>query len=114
MKKNEFHALVAKRPIILDGSTGTELVKRGLPAGACPEKWVIENIELLPETRENKVSIYNRWCSQVSEVANYNNDNNVFKGLNLNGGELPSGTYFYKIEFNNGQPTKTGYLVLKR
>jgi gliding motility-associated-like protein len=78
------------------------------------EKWIIENIELSTETRENKVSIYNRWGSQVFEVADYNNDTNVFKGLNQNGGELPSGTYFYKIEFTNGQSSKTGYLVLKR
>jgi gliding motility-associated-like protein len=78
------------------------------------EKWIIENIELSTETRENKVSIYNRWGSQVFEVADYNNDTNVFKGLNQNGGELPSGTYYYKIEFTNGQSSKTGYLVLKR
>ncbi len=41
--RKEFHALAAQRPIFLDGSTGSELVKRGLPAGACPEQWVIEN-----------------------------------------------------------------------
>lgn len=41
--RKEFHALARKRPIFLDGSTGSELVKRGLPAGACPEQWVIEN-----------------------------------------------------------------------
>jgi 5-methyltetrahydrofolate--homocysteine methyltransferase len=28
---------------ILDGATGTELQKRGLPAGACPELWNVEN-----------------------------------------------------------------------
>ena len=28
---------------ILDGATGTELMKRGMPGGACPEKWVLEN-----------------------------------------------------------------------
>ena len=38
----------------------------------------------------------------------------LFKGLSDNGNELPSGTYFYKIEFSGGSPTKTGYLTLKR
>ncbi|MBP9924603.1 MAG: gliding motility-associated C-terminal domain-containing protein [Cyclobacteriaceae bacterium] len=74
----------------------------------------IEYINLLPETQSNNVSIYNRWGAKVFEVSDYNNDSNVFKGVNQNGGELPSGTYYYKIEFNNGQPTKTGYLALKR
>ena len=30
---------------VLDGATGTELQKRGLPAGACPELWNVENPE---------------------------------------------------------------------
>lgn len=29
--------------IILDGATGTELSKRGMPSGVCPELWVYEN-----------------------------------------------------------------------
>ena len=30
-------------PLILDGATGTALMKRGMPQGACPEKWILEN-----------------------------------------------------------------------
>lgn len=30
-------------PIILDGATGSELMKRGLPSGVCQEKWITEN-----------------------------------------------------------------------
>jgi hypothetical protein len=48
------------------------------------------------------------------EVSDYDNDNNVFTGLNTNGKELPSGTYFYKIEFSGGRESETGYLSLKR
>jgi len=29
--------------LILDGATGTELQKRGMPAGVCPETWCLEN-----------------------------------------------------------------------
>ncbi len=73
----------------------------------------IANIDSLEP--ENTVTIYNRWGSKVFEVENYNNDDRVFKGLNDNGGELPSGTYFYKIVFPSTQEKeKTGYLVLKR
>jgi len=74
----------------------------------------IEYIDSLPETQKNKVTIYNRWGSQVFEVKDYNNTTKVFSGLNNSGNELPSGTYYYKIEFNNGKPNKTGYLALQR
>ncbi len=77
--------------------------------------FLIQNIHLLPDTQNNKVTIYNRWGSKVFEVENYNNTTNVFKGFNDNGNELPSGTYFYKIVFPSTQEKeKTGYLVLKR
>jgi gliding motility-associated-like protein len=74
----------------------------------------IEYIDLIPDTQQNKVVIYNRWGSKVFEVENYDNADRVFKGLNLNGGELPSGTYFYKIEFASGKSSFSGYLILKR
>jgi len=75
--------------------------------------FLIQYIDLLPDTQENKVTIYNRWGSKVFEVEKYNNTTKVFRGLNDNGNELPSGTYFYKIEFEN-RDTITGYLTLKR
>lgn len=45
MKRSEFAALAASKVLVLDGATGTELQKVGLPAGVCPEKWVLENPE---------------------------------------------------------------------
>ncbi|MBN2397475.1 MAG: homocysteine S-methyltransferase family protein [Deltaproteobacteria bacterium] len=32
-----------ERVIVLDGATGTELQKKGMPAGACPEIWCLDN-----------------------------------------------------------------------
>lgn len=82
------------------------------------DAWVIEYIDLLPGTQNNQVTLYNRWGDIVWEASNYNNTSVVFTGLNKNGGELYTGTYFYKIEFSvvNGvqKPTVTGYLSLKR
>jgi len=75
--------------------------------------FLIQYIDLLPDTQENKVTIYNRWGSKVFEVEKYNNTSKVFRGLNDNGNELPSGTYYYKIEFKN-RDTMTGYLTIKR
>ena len=35
--------LLRKKILILDGAMGTELQKRGLPAGVCPEAWCLAN-----------------------------------------------------------------------
>lgn len=52
MTKNELYRLLEKRVMILDGATGTELQKRGLPSGICPEKWVIENAKVIQEIQK--------------------------------------------------------------
>lgn len=78
------------------------------------ETFFIQYIDILPETQNNNVTIFNRWGDMVFEIADYNNDDRVFTGLNQNGKELPSGTYFYKIEFMGGRTAKTGFLSLKR
>jgi gliding motility-associated-like protein len=76
--------------------------------------FLIQFIDIIPETQNNKVTIFNRWGDVISEIENYDNKERVFKGLSKSGNEIPSGTYFYKIEFNNGHPIMMGYLVLKR
>ena len=35
--------------VVLDGATGTELVKRGMCGGVCPEAWVLEHPEAIQE-----------------------------------------------------------------
>ena len=47
MTREEFRKRVADRPFLLDGATGTELVKRGMPGGVCPEAWVLEHPEAI-------------------------------------------------------------------
>ena len=47
MKRSDFSAWCAGRLIVLDGATGTELHKAGLPTGACPDAWVLEHPEAL-------------------------------------------------------------------
>ena len=36
-----------KEIILLDGATGSYLIKNGMPAGTCPEKWILENEQVL-------------------------------------------------------------------
>jgi len=52
----------------------------------------------------------------VFEVQNYTNDlpGKRFEGMNDHGKDLPSGTYFYKIEFADASSPVTGYLSLKQ
>lgn len=49
MTKKEWKEWIASRVIFLDGATGSNLSKKGMPAGVCPEKWILENPEKLIE-----------------------------------------------------------------
>ncbi|MGV8057657.1 MAG: homocysteine S-methyltransferase family protein [Smithellaceae bacterium] len=48
-KSGRIQSLWKKKVIILDGACGTELQKKGLPAGVCPELWCLENHEIIQE-----------------------------------------------------------------
>ena len=39
--------MIKETPIFLDGATGSNLLKRGMPAGVCPEKWILEHKDVL-------------------------------------------------------------------
>ena len=45
MGENLFRDLTA--PLILDGATGTQLQKRGMPAGSCSEQWLLAHPEAI-------------------------------------------------------------------
>ena len=47
MTRKEFQEMIKKYPIYLDGATGSNLLKRGMPAGVCPEEWILEHREVL-------------------------------------------------------------------
>ena len=49
MNKQEFRALIKEYPIFLDGATGSNLQKKGMPAGVCPEQWILEHREIMIE-----------------------------------------------------------------
>lgn len=47
MTKTEFAALVAQKTILLDGATGSNLMKAGMPIGVCAEAWIRDNPQAL-------------------------------------------------------------------
>ena len=48
--------LPLRGPLILDGATGTELQKRGMPQDACTEQWVLDHPEALLELQRTYVA----------------------------------------------------------
>ncbi len=40
---------IKERIIVLDGATGTELQKKGMPAGVCPEVWCLNNPDIISD-----------------------------------------------------------------
>lgn len=47
LEKSKILNILKKEILILDGATGTELQKKGMPSGVCPEQWCIENPEVI-------------------------------------------------------------------
>jgi len=56
MTKLEFQKYISQNsPVILDGATGSNLQKKGMPFGVCVEKWVTENENVLIELQKEYI-----------------------------------------------------------
>ncbi len=55
MTREAFRELVKNGPVLLDGATGTNLQKAGMPVGVCPEQWILENSEVLIDLQKRYV-----------------------------------------------------------
>ncbi len=47
MTKEQFRRLAESGPVFLDGATGSNLQKKGMPPGVCPELWITQHAEVL-------------------------------------------------------------------
>ncbi len=47
LKKEEFYKFIAGKPLILDGATGSNLQKAGMPRGCCTEQWILAHPDAL-------------------------------------------------------------------
>lgn len=54
MTRDEF-SRIAENFLYLDGATGSNLVKAGMPAGVCPEKWILEHPEVMLDLQRRYV-----------------------------------------------------------
>jgi gliding motility-associated-like protein len=61
------------------------------------------------------LSIFNRWGNLVYESKHYQNDwDGVANAGLLVSSKLPDGTYYYIIDFNNGEKSGIGYITINR
>lgn len=49
LTKEEFHQLLKDGPMLLDGATGSNLQKAGMPRGCCTEQWILDNPQPLTD-----------------------------------------------------------------
>jgi len=56
MTRKEFQTLTRERIIYLDGATGSNLVKAGMPSGVCPEQWILEHKDVFLELQKAYVN----------------------------------------------------------
>ena len=76
------------------------------------EFWEIENIGLYPAA---VISIYDRNGSQIYRRRNYINAEGIaFGGKDTEGQPIPSGTYYYLINLENGDDVFKGTLTIVR
>ena len=54
MTREEFQN-ITKSYIYLDGATGSNLVKAGMPSGICPEQWILENRNVMLDLQKQYV-----------------------------------------------------------
>ena len=79
---------------------------------AIHEFWEIENIHLYPEA---VVSVYDRNGRQVFRRRNYINSEEIaFGGKDINDQPLPSATYYYVIDLENGDAVFKGTVTIVR
>jgi len=58
----------------------------------------------------NEIIIFNEWGSEVYRASPYLND---WQGT-FNGDPLPTGTYFYQLDFGGVKPASSGFIVIER
>ncbi|MBO4458348.1 MAG: homocysteine S-methyltransferase family protein [Butyrivibrio sp.] len=49
MTREEFLKYCEDRVIFLDGATGSNLIKAGMPVGVCPEEWILEHKQVMKD-----------------------------------------------------------------
>jgi len=89
-----------------------------VPTGFSPnddgvnDGYVIDHIENYPG---NRLWIYNRWGNLIYKARDYKNDWNGIANVSgiYIGKKVPSGTYYYILDLNDGSKPRAGYLIIR-
>ncbi|MDA3911637.1 MAG: gliding motility-associated C-terminal domain-containing protein, partial [Bacteroidales bacterium] len=84
-----------------------------IPSGFSPnndnigDTWIIDGLIPFPD---NEITVFNRWGNMVYQAKPYNN---TWDGRNMNGGQLPAGTYYYVLKLHDkNEETFSGYIYI--
>ncbi len=55
MNREQLYDLLKRGPVILDGATGSNLQKKGLAPGHCPERWILDHQDIFLSLQEDFV-----------------------------------------------------------
>lgn len=70
MTRQEFTELTDRGVVLLDGATGSNLIKAGMPRGISSEQWVLEHPEVLQELQRSYVEAGSRIVYAPTFAAN--------------------------------------------
>lgn len=89
-------------PLVLDGSTGTSLMREGMPTGSCTEKWVLEHPDVLKRIQRGYIESgsdalfaptfgANRPTLERSDISDVSEINQKLASLTVGNGALTGG-----------------------
>ena len=52
MTRESFAKLVREGTVLLDGATGSNLYRAGMPRDVCPEQWICEHEDVITELQK--------------------------------------------------------------
>lgn len=55
MTREEWKTLIKRQIVLLDGATGSNLMKAGMPMGVCPEQWILEHPDIIIDLQESYI-----------------------------------------------------------
>lgn len=91
-------------------SSDAEVVSCDIPKGVSPNGDGLNDTWDLRGYNVKRVEIFNRYGTKVYSKSNYIDE---WYGQSDNNNELPDGTYYYIVEFNDS-PVKTGWVYINR
>ena len=95
---------------LLTLSSDAEVVSCDIPKGVSPNGDGLNDTWDLRGYNVKRVEIFNRYGTKVYSKSNYVDE---WHGQSDNSNELPDGTYYYVVEFNDS-PVKTGWVYINR